>query len=106
MTLLEIDTPADEQEPQLREGQEVQLRWVHRLGQSVPGDASLLLDALSEIALPDDVGHVYLAAEANVVRTIHRGLAERGLPQEQISAKAYWRRGLPNAEHGEPLRQD
>lgn len=104
--LLEIDTPADEQEPDFREGQQQQLRWVHRLGQSVPGDASLLRDALAETALPVGVGHVYIAAEAGVVRTLQRELVERGLRQEQISAKAYWRRGLPNAEHGEPLRQD
>ena len=36
-----------------------------------------------------------------MVRSIHRDLAERGLGQEQVSAKAYWRRGLPNADHGE-----
>ena len=106
MALLEIDTPADEQEPERREGQTVEMRWVHRLGRTVPGDASLLQEALAEIALPVGVGHVYVAAEAGVVRSLQRDLAERGLGTEQISAKAYWRRGLPNAEHGEPLRQD
>jgi NADPH-dependent ferric siderophore reductase len=105
--LLEIDTPTDEQEPDFRGGEQLQLRWVHRLGQSVPGDAALLLDALAGItALPAGVGHVYIAAEAGVVRSLQRNLVERGLQKEQISAKAYWRRGLPNAEHGEPLRQD
>lgn len=104
--LLEIDTPADEQEPDLREGHQVDLRWVHRSGNSVPGDASPLRDALAEVDLPAGTGHVYVAAEAGVVRSVQRDLAERGLPPEGISAKAYWRRGLPNAEHGEPLRQD
>jgi NADPH-dependent ferric siderophore reductase len=104
--LLEVDTAADEQEPDFREGQQLQLRWVHRLGQSVPGDASPLEDALADTALPASDGHVYIAAEAGVVRSLQRGLVARGLRQEQISAKAYWRRGLPNAEHGEPLRQD
>ena len=28
-----------------------------------------------------------------------------GLSQDQISGKAYWRRGLPNAEHGEPTKE-
>ncbi len=104
--LLEIDTPADEQEPDSRQGQRLQLRWAHRLGHSVPGDTSLLLEALADIALPVGIGHVYVAAEAGVVRSVQRNLTERGLRQEQISAKAYWRRGLPNAEHGEPVRQD
>jgi NADPH-dependent ferric siderophore reductase len=106
MALLEVDTPADELEPDCREGQQVQLRWVHRLDQTVPGDSSLLQDALAETALPVGDGQVYVAAEAGVVRSIQRDLAARGLRKEQISAKAYWRRGLPNAEHGEPLRQD
>lgn len=106
MAILEVDTPADEQEPDVREDQHVQLRWVHRSGQSVPGDASPLLDALADVALPDGIGHVYIAAEAGVVRSIQRDLTGRGLQEEQISSKAYWRRGLPNAEHGEPLRQD
>ncbi len=104
--LLEVDTPADEQEPDSGLGQRLELRWVHRLGRSVPGDASLLQEALDEIALPFGAGHIYIAAEAGVVRTLQRSLAERGLRQDQISAKAYWRRGLPNAEHGEPGHQD
>jgi NADPH-dependent ferric siderophore reductase len=104
--LLEIDTPADEQEPDSLPGQRLQLRWAHRLGESVPGDASLLEESLADIALPVGVGHVYVAAEAGVVRNIQRKLLERGLHQDQISAKAYWRRGLPNAEHGEPVRPD
>jgi NADPH-dependent ferric siderophore reductase len=104
--LLEIDTPADEQEPDVSEGQQLRLRWVHRLGHSAPGDASLLQEALADIALPAGIGHVYVAAEAGVVRNIQQNLAERGLQPDQISAKAYWRRGLPNAEHGEPLRAD
>jgi NADPH-dependent ferric siderophore reductase len=104
--LLEVDTPADEQEPEARQGEHVHVRWLHRLGESVPGDASRLQAALAEIALPIGVGHAYVAAEAGVVRSIQRTLAERGLPQDQISAKAYWRRGLPNAEHGEPTRPD
>jgi NADPH-dependent ferric siderophore reductase len=104
--LFEVDTPADEQEPETRQGQPVQLRFAHRLGHSVPGDASLLEEALAEIALPAGPGHAYVAAEAGVVRRIQRTLAERGVPPEQISAKAYWRRGLPNAEHGEPTRPE
>ena len=68
--------------------------------------SSLLEQELANIALPDGDGHVYIAAEAGVVRSIQRKVTERGLPQDQISAKAYWRRGLPNADHGEPARQD
>ena len=106
MALLEVDTPADEQEPDPRVGPRPQLVWVHRLGRSVPGDASLLQEALADVATPGGIGHVYIAAEAGVVRNIQRALTERGFRQEQISGKAYWRRGLPNAEHGEPSRPE
>jgi NADPH-dependent ferric siderophore reductase len=104
MALLEVDSPGDEQEPDSQEREALELRWVHRFDESVPGDASRLLAASADIALPVGVGHVYVAAEAGVVQSIQQQLAERGLPSDQISAKAYWRRGLPNADHGEPVR--
>ncbi|HEY1653350.1 MAG TPA: siderophore-interacting protein [Acidimicrobiales bacterium] len=104
--LLEIDTPADEQEPNTPLPAQLDLRWLHRSGRSVPGDASLLLHALADFAPPSGLGHAYVAAEAGVVRSIQGTLVERGMAQDQISAKAYWRRGLPNAEHGEPTREE
>ena len=104
--LLEIDTPADEQQPNSREMPRLELHWLHRSGRSVPGDASLVLEALTDVTLPPGVGQAYVAAEAGVVRRVQRVLAERGMREDQISAKAYWRRGLPNAEHGEPARQE
>jgi NADPH-dependent ferric siderophore reductase len=104
--LLEIDTPDDEQKPELLHGQHVELSWVHRLGGSKPGDASLLQESLLSAELPTGRGHAYVAAEAAVVRSIQKVLTDRNLEQDQISAKAYWRRGLPNADHGEPARPD
>jgi NADPH-dependent ferric siderophore reductase len=102
--IIEIDTPADEQEPDLSSGTQLELRWIQRLERSVPGDLSPLQEALVDLTLPDGDGHAYLAAESAVVRSIRALLMERGLRSEQISAKAYWRRGLPNADHGEPTR--
>jgi NADPH-dependent ferric siderophore reductase len=98
----EVDTPADEQQPVGEYFGTSGLQWVHRLGNSVPGDATLLLEALSRTGLPKGDGHAYLAAEAGVVRALREALVDRGLRPDQISSKAYWRRGLPNAEHGEP----
>jgi NADPH-dependent ferric siderophore reductase len=102
LACFEVDTPADEQQPIGEFLGLPEIRWVHRLGNSAPGDASPLLDALSRTGLPEGEGHAYLAAEAGVVRTLRDELVERGVRPDQISAKAYWRRGLPNAEHGEP----
>ncbi|HWF20765.1 MAG TPA: SIP domain-containing protein, partial [Acidimicrobiales bacterium] len=43
-----------------------------------------------------------VAAESRVVRALQQALVERRLDPDQVSAKAYWRRGLPNTERGEP----
>jgi NADPH-dependent ferric siderophore reductase len=80
------------------------IRWLHRLGTSVPGDPVPMLEAVGAVAQPSGVGHAYVAAEAGVVRAVNRILTESGLTPDHVSAKAYWRRGLPNAEHGEPTR--
>jgi NADPH-dependent ferric siderophore reductase len=98
----EVDSAADEQDPSGDLPGRVDLEWLHRQGDTVPGDTSLLVGAIGEMTLPEGVGHAYLAAEAGVVRAVRAALVELGLPAGQISAKAYWRRGLPNAEHGEP----
>jgi NADPH-dependent ferric siderophore reductase len=103
--ILEVDTPADEQEPDARERERLDIRWLHRSGQSVPGDPTPVLEAAASVDLPAGAGHVYVAAEAGVVRGVTRILTERGLRPDQISGKAYWRRGLPNAEHGEPTKE-
>ena len=104
--ILEIDTPDDEQEPDASAVEHLDLRWLHRLGASTPGDADALLQAVTAVGLRSGAGHAYLAAEARVVRDVGGVLRERGLGPDQISSKAYWRRGLPNAEHGEPTREE
>ena len=37
-----------------------------------------------------------------MVLALREVLAARGVPGEQVSAKAYWGRGKANAQHGEP----
>ena len=103
--IVEIDSPADEQEPADGGPVQVDLRWLHRNDTSVPGDSVRILDAVASVDLPTGAGRAYLAAEARVVREVSRKLVEKGLAPDQVSSKAYWRRGLPNAEHGEPTRE-
>jgi NADPH-dependent ferric siderophore reductase len=104
--IFEVDGPEDEQEVDGLATSEPEINWIHRLGGSGPGDSDLLRQAVVELELPAGVGHAYIAAESAVVRDLQALLVERGLPRGQISAKGYWRRGLPNADHGEPVRQD
>ena len=65
--MLEVDTAADEQEPEARHGDRVDMHWIHRSGESVPGDPAPLLQAVAGVDLPDGVGHAYVSAEAGVV---------------------------------------
>jgi NADPH-dependent ferric siderophore reductase len=58
--------------------------------------------ALSKAALPAGRGHAYLAGEVSLVLALKAALLERGLNPDQISAKAHWNRGRPNADRGEP----
>jgi NADPH-dependent ferric siderophore reductase len=104
-TLFEVDSPADEQELATNQIGALDLRWLHRLGRSAPGDTSVLLEAVANVNLPAGRGQVYVAAESRVVRAVQQALIERGLDRDQVSAKAYWRRGLPNTEVGEPTSE-
>jgi NADPH-dependent ferric siderophore reductase len=103
--VFEIDTAADELGFDAPRTGQLDLRWLRRDGQTGPGDPGPMAEAVAGVEFPDGVGHAYVAAEAGVVRGVTRLLAERGLRTEQISGKAYWRRGLPNAEHGEPTKE-
>jgi NADPH-dependent ferric siderophore reductase len=103
--VLEVDSHDDEQEPGGAANPGLEIVWVHRSGRSEPGDSALLRDALVALELPAGDGQAYVAAESAVVRDLQALLIERGLRSDQVSAKAYWRRGLPNADHGEPTRQ-
>jgi NADPH-dependent ferric siderophore reductase len=103
--LCEVDTAADEQLPDAAHVQRLDLRWLRRDGTRAPGDGEAILEAVAGVELPTGPGHVYVAAEASVVRAVTKTLVERGVGAEQISGKAYWRRGLPNAEHGEPTKE-
>jgi NADPH-dependent ferric siderophore reductase len=73
-------------------------------GRLLPGDPAPLTGGLSEVELPPGRGHAYVSAELGVVRAVGARLAERGVAPDQVASKPYWRRGLANAAHGEPLR--
>jgi NADPH-dependent ferric siderophore reductase len=56
------------------------------------------------MALPEGTGHAYIGGEFRVVNEIRNGLVARGLSEDRISAKPYWRLGRGNAANGEPER--
>jgi NADPH-dependent ferric siderophore reductase len=101
--VLEIPDPADEQE--VPGAARTRVSWLHRLGRPAghPPTSALVAEA-AEVELPPGRGHAYLLGEAAVVLAMRERLAARGLPQDQMSPKAYWGRGRANAGHGEPAK--
>jgi NADPH-dependent ferric siderophore reductase len=79
--------------------------FVDRMGRA-KDDPAGLLSGLSAFALPPDRGHAYLFGEFHVMKAIRSALLDRGLDDESISVKAFWRVGRNNADHGEPEKGD
>jgi NADPH-dependent ferric siderophore reductase len=77
------------------------VHWLHR-GTGSPDLGRLLLDALNSFALPPGRGHLYIAGEVAMVNRLREAALRRGLSADQLSPKAYWGRGRPNASRGEP----
>ncbi len=101
LVILEVGGHDDEQDLSLPGGAGQRLDWLHRHDRR-PGEGAALAEAVAALPLPPGRGHAYLAGELAAVASMRTALAERGLQPPQISAKAYWRRGVANAAHGEP----
>ena len=54
IALLEVDDPADEQEPEAYGGDRLDMRWLHRSGRSVPGDPDPVLEAVAGWTCPPE----------------------------------------------------
>jgi NADPH-dependent ferric siderophore reductase len=99
--VLEVPDPADEQE--LSAPARTRVTWLHRLSGPAGQPGALAAEA-AEVELLPGRGQAYLLGEAKVVLALREVLTARGLPEDQISPKAYWGRGRANANHGEPAR--
>ncbi|HXQ18327.1 MAG TPA: siderophore-interacting protein [Acidimicrobiales bacterium] len=77
--------------------------WLFRK-ERAPGEDSPLPAALAALALPEGTGHAYVGGEFRVVAALRTQLLARGLAEERINAKPYWRKGRENAANGEPER--
>lgn len=89
--LIAVTDKAEEQFFASREG--LSVAWVHRPA-SATADADPLLTTLASWTLPDGDGFVWIAAEANVARSVRAHLIERGHPAEQMKAAGYWKHGF------------
>ena len=102
LAVLEVADEAEEQPLDAR--CDARVAWVHGAGDHA--DATALIDALERVELPPGRGHAYLAGELRLVAAAREALLALGMDAGDIDHKAYWRRGVSNAAHGEPERTD
>ncbi|MDQ2624569.1 MAG: siderophore-interacting protein, partial [Actinomycetota bacterium] len=102
LVLAEVQGPGEETYLEgLREG--VRLRWLHR-GDAAPGASTVLLDAFIELGQVDADTFVWVAGEAGSLVPVRRYLRrELGLPANQVEVQGYWRRGVGDYDHHDPI---
>lgn len=77
--------------------------WVAAAGDDAATGQALL--AASGLGHPVAGAVVYVGGEMTLVSTVRAALVgDLGWPREAVLPKPYWRRGTPNARHGEPGR--
>jgi NADPH-dependent ferric siderophore reductase len=103
--IVEIDHADDAMTAAFDEGLGVTGIFVDRR-ERARNDPAGLLSGLAAFAFPPDLGHAYLFGEFSVMRTLRSALLDRGMGDQDISRKAFWRVGRVNAEMGEPDRSE
>ena len=99
--IVEVDTMDDARTALFDEGLGVTGIFVERQGREYHDPAGLLA-GLSAFDFPEHVGQAYVFAEFSVVKTLTAVLRDRGLTDEQIRTKSFYRTGRANAGNGEP----
>jgi len=103
--VVEVDHPDDMLTTRFDAGIDANAIFIERRERAM-NDPTGLLNGLAAFAMPPDVGHAYVTGEFSVVRTLRASLADRGLGDDAVSHKSYWRLGRVNADHGEPDKND
>lgn len=101
--IVEIDHADDALTADFDEGLGVTGIFIDRQDRALD-DPTGMLSALSSFAFPPDDGHAYLFGEFHVTKVLAAALRDRGLSDEAISVKSFWRVGRRNADHGEPQK--
>jgi len=101
--IVEVDHMDDAVTAAFDEGLGVTGIFVERQGRDYHDPAGALT-GLSALDFPEHEGHAYVFAEFNVVKAVVTALRDRGLSDEQINTKAFYRTGRANATNGEPVK--
>lgn len=100
---VEVDDVADVRVAPLARGVTPRLVIVERRERAYDDPSGLLL-ALADVDVDHAATHAYLFGEFHVAHALLAALRDRGLSEDAISLKAYWRAGRGNADNGEPER--
>ena len=103
--IIELERVTDFVAPAVRDDVDAHAILVERRD-AAPTDPTPILNALATHHLPSGEGHAYVFGELHRGRVVRSALIDRGIPDDHISLKAFWRSGVGNAEHGEPPRQE
>ncbi|MCG5237962.1 siderophore-interacting protein [Xanthobacter oligotrophicus] len=88
-----VEIPEDADAQIIRSRADVGMTWLPRNGKEI-GTTTALAEAMMAVALPEESGEVWFAAEASVVRAVRRHFqVERGLDRRRITASGYWKLG-------------
>jgi NADPH-dependent ferric siderophore reductase len=103
--IIEIDHLDDALTAPFDEGIGITGIFVERQGRA-KDDPAGLLSGLAAFAFPPDAGHAYLFGEFHVMKALRSALLDRGLDENDIHMKAFWRVGRGNQDHGEPDKSE
>lgn len=79
------------------------IHWLSR-GEAAPGTSTVLADAVTSLGEIDEDTFVWAAGEAGSLVPVRRRLRrELGLPAAQVEVQGYWRRGVGDFDHHEPI---
>ncbi len=103
--IFEVDHDDDARTARLSDGLAVKAVFVAHEDRA-RHDPAGLLRGLADVNLGSGHGRAYLFGEFAVNKVLRAALLDRGLSDEQISHKHFWRQGRANADHGEPDKNE
>jgi NADPH-dependent ferric siderophore reductase len=91
--IVEVDDPQEEQD--LTSPAKIDVRWLHRDNGSEP-----FIDTVTKAVDGDKPTEIWVACEADVMRSVRRKLIDSGYPVSILKTRGYWRRGeVDHSDH-------
>lgn len=96
IAVFEVVDPRDQHAVSAPDG--IDIHWVINPNPSRPN--TVLLDAITELSLPEGIGGVWVAGESKCIKELRRYFREvAGVPRSHLYASGYWQIGLSEDTH-------